>query len=48
MLVSLDIYRPAAQDQLKVLAETNKIEHLPIIKNQSPLDISKRALNQLL
>ncbi len=45
MLVSLDIYRPAAQDQLKVLAETNKIEHLPIIKNQSPLDISKRALN---
>ena len=25
MLVSLDIYRPAAQDQLKVLAETNKI-----------------------
>ena len=45
MLVSLDVYRPAAQEQLKVLAETNKIDHLPIIENQLPIDISKRALN---
>ena len=45
MLVSLDIYRPAAQEQLRILAEANQIEHLPIVKNQTPLDISKRALN---
>jgi signal recognition particle subunit SRP54 len=44
-LVSLDVYRPAAQEQLKVLAEANKLNHLPIIKDQQPLDISKRALN---
>ena len=45
LLVSLDVYRPAAQEQLKVLAETNEINHLPVIKDQQPLDISKRALN---
>jgi signal recognition particle subunit SRP54 len=45
LLVSLDIYRPAAQEQLKVLAEANEINHLPVIKDQQPLDISKRALN---
>jgi signal recognition particle subunit SRP54 len=45
LLVSLDIYRPAAQEQLKVLAEANKINHLPVIKDQQPIDISKRALN---
>jgi len=45
LLVSLDIYRPAAQEQLKVLAVSNKINHLPVIKDQLPLDISKRALN---
>ena len=44
LLVSLDVYRPAAQEQLKVLAETNEINHLPVIKDQQPLDISKRAL----
>jgi signal recognition particle subunit SRP54 len=45
LLVSLDVYRPAAQEQLKVLSEANEINHLPIIKDQQPLDISKRALN---
>ena len=45
LLVSLDVYRPAAQEQLKVLAESNEINHLPVIKDQQPLDISKRALN---
>ena len=44
-LVSLDIYRPAAQEQLKVLAEANQINHLPIISEQQPLDITLRALN---
>jgi len=45
MLVSLDVYRPAAQEQLKVLAEANEINHLPVINGQQPLDITKRALS---
>jgi signal recognition particle subunit SRP54 len=45
MLVSLDVYRPAAQAQLKLLAENNGIQSLPIIEKQQPLDITKRALN---
>ena len=45
MLVSLDVYRPAAQEQLKVLCEKNSLNVLPIIKDQVPLDIAQRALN---
>ena len=45
LLVSLDIYRPAAQEQLKVLCEKNNLNVLPIIKDQLPVDIAQRALN---
>ena len=45
MLVSLDIYRPAAQKQLEVLGEKNSIKTLPIIEGQFPLEISKRGNN---
>jgi signal recognition particle subunit SRP54 len=45
LLVSLDVYRPAAQEQLKILADSNEIGHLPIVENQIPTDITKRALN---
>ena len=45
MLVSLDTYRPAAQEQLKVLCEKNNLTNLAIIEKQLPLDITKRALN---
>ena len=45
LLVSLDVYRPAAQEQLKILAEANEINSLPVINGQQPLDIAKRALN---
>ena len=45
MLVSLDVYRPAAQEQLKLLAEENEIQCLPIVEKQQPIDITKRALN---
>ena len=45
MLVSLDIYRAAAQKQLQSLAEKNGIQFLPIIEQQQPIDITKRALN---
>ena len=45
MLVSLDVYRPAAQEQLKLLSEKNDILNLPIIDKQQPIDITTRALN---
>ena len=45
MVVSLDVYRPAAQEQLKLLAEANGIQCLPIVDKQQPIDITKRALN---
>ena len=45
MLVSLDVYRPAAQEQLKLLAEANDILNLPIVEKQQPIDITKRALS---
>ena len=45
LLVSLDVYRPAAQEQLKVLCEKNKLNALPIIKDQVPADIAQRGIN---
>ena len=45
LLVSLDIYRPAAQEQLKILGEQNSIQTLPIVKDQLPNDIARRALS---
>ena len=44
LMVSLDIYRPAAQEQLKILGEQTSILTLPVIENQMPVDICKRAL----
>ena len=41
----MDIYRPAAQEQLKILCEKNNLNVLPIIKDQVPIDIAKRAKN---
>jgi signal recognition particle subunit SRP54 len=45
MMVSLDVYRPAAQEQLKSLGEQNNILTLPIIKDQVPADICRRAVS---
>lgn len=45
LMASLDIYRPAAQEQLKQLGEQTGITTLPIIKDQKPLDIANRALD---
>ena len=45
LLVSLDVYRPAAQEQLKILCEKNSLNVLPIIKDQLPIDIANRAKN---
>ena len=45
MMVSLDIYRPAAQEQLRSLGEQNNILTLPIIEGQQPTDICRRAIS---
>lgn len=44
MLASLDTRRPAAQEQLRQLAEQTGVASLPIIAGQSPVDIAKRAV----
>lgn len=46
LLVSLDTYRPAAQEQLEVLAKDIGVESLPIIREQKPLEITKRAMSE--
>lgn len=45
LMASLDIYRPAAQEQLRILGEQTEIATLPIIEGQKPLDIAKRAMD---
>jgi signal recognition particle subunit SRP54 len=44
MMASLDVNRPAAQEQLKVLGEQVDVVTLPIIPGQQPVDIATRAL----
>ncbi len=45
LLVSLDTYRPAAQDQLEILAKSIAVDSLPIIKDQLPVAITERAMS---
>ena len=45
MMASLDVYRPAAQEQLRLLGEQNNIITLPVIKDQLPADICRRAIS---
>ena len=45
LMASLDVYRPAAQEQLKQLGEQTEVATLEIIENQKPVDIAKRALD---
>ncbi|HKT14966.1 MAG TPA: signal recognition particle protein [Allosphingosinicella sp.] len=44
MMASLDVARPAAQEQLAVLGEQAKVATLPIVAGQQPVDIARRAL----
>lgn len=44
LLASLDVQRPAAQEQLEVLAGQAEVGSLPIVKGQSPQEITRRAL----
>ena len=44
LMASLDVARPAAQEQLAVLGRQAGVDTLPIIAGQSPVQIAERAL----
>ncbi len=44
MMASLDVNRPAAQEQLAVLGEQINAATLPIVAGQQPVEIAQRAL----
>lgn len=44
LLASLDVYRPAAQQQLEILAGQAEVGSLPIIVGEKPVAIAKRAM----
>lgn len=46
LVASLDIYRPAAQEQLAQVAKQAGIDALPIISGQKPQAIAERALKE--
>ena len=44
LMASLDVARPAAQEQLAVLGRQAGVDTLPIVAGQSPVEIAARAL----
>lgn len=46
LMASLDVYRPAAQEQLAQIGQQISVETLPTIDGQKPLEITKRALQE--
>ena len=44
MMASLDVNRPAAQEQLATLGTQASVATLPIVAGQQPVDIARRAL----
>src|ERR687889_2086374 len=44
LMASLDVARPAAQEQLAVLGRQANVETLPVVAGQQPVDIAKRAI----
>ena len=44
LVASLDVYRPAAQQQLATVAERAGVGCLPIVEGEMPIAITKRAL----
>ncbi|WP_066796169.1 signal recognition particle protein [Sphingomonas soli] len=45
MMASLDVNRPAAQEQLAVLGTQTEVTTLPIVAGQQPVEIARRAMN---
>jgi len=44
LMASLDVARPAAQEQLAVLGRQTNVDTLAIVAGQQPVDIAKRAI----
>ena len=44
LMASVDIYRPAAQQQLAILGQQASIDTVPIVTNEKPLQIVDRAM----
>jgi signal recognition particle subunit SRP54 len=44
LMASLDVARPAAQEQLKILGEQAGVATLPIVAGQRPVEIARRAM----
>jgi signal recognition particle subunit SRP54 len=44
LLVPCDVYRPAAIDQLRIVAQNVKVPFLEIGENRNPLEIAQRAI----
>jgi signal recognition particle subunit SRP54 len=44
LMASLDVARPAAQEQLAVLGRQANIDTLPVVAGQQPVDIARRAI----
>jgi signal recognition particle subunit SRP54 len=46
LMASLDVRRPAAQEQLAVLGAQTGVATLPIVPGQGPVEIARRALDE--
>jgi len=46
LMASLDVYRPAAMQQLQILGTQIGVDTLPIVAGEKPVDIAKRAKQQ--
>ncbi len=46
LMASLDIYRPAAMEQLAILGTQIGVDTLPIVKGETPVQIARRAKQQ--
>ncbi len=46
LMASLDVYRPAAMDQLAILGMQIGVDTLPIVPGEKPVDIARRAKQQ--
>ncbi|MEQ9110098.1 MAG: signal recognition particle protein [Rhodospirillaceae bacterium] len=46
LMASLDVYRPAAMEQLAALGQQANVITLPIVAGQKPVEIAKRAMEE--
>src|SRR3546814_12525556 len=44
LMASLDVARPEAQEQLKILGEQAEVATLPLVAGQTPVQLARRAL----